>query len=141
MDLFSVLSVYVSCNLKLQCNWQTFWIPVPYCVNCCALLCELVLLSIGNIFLYPLEIFFVLKFTLFDINMDYSLLLISACNLCISLYLKWVYCGQPRIDSVFFWPWWLVCWDYHVEWHSCRMNNVKAAVDFLETWLLEFSGR
>ena len=32
----------------------------------------------GNIFLYPLEIFFVLKFTMFDVNMDYNLLLISA---------------------------------------------------------------
>lgn len=40
-------------------------------LNSFALLCELILLSMGNIFLYPLEIFFVLKFTLFDINMDF----------------------------------------------------------------------
>ena len=122
--------------------WQTFWIPVPYCVNCCALLRELVLLSMDNIFLYPLEIFFVLKFTMFDVNMDYNLLLISAIT-----YVYHYIWSESTVDNLelihffFFWPWWLVCWDYHVEWHSCRMNDVKAAVDFLETWLLEFSGR
>lgn len=64
MYLFSVLSVFVSFNLKLQCNTVNI-------LNSFALLCELILLSMGNIFLYPLEIFFVLKFTLFDINMDF----------------------------------------------------------------------
>lgn len=64
MYLFSVLSVFVSFNLKLQYNTVNI-------LNSFALLCELILLSMGNIFLYPLEIFFVLKFTLFDINMDF----------------------------------------------------------------------
>ena len=140
MYLFSILSVYVSYNLKLQCNMANI-------LNSCALLCELLCIIVwtgpfinGHYFsLSPGK--FLCSEVYFDINMDYNLLLISACNLCISLYLKRVYFGQPNIDSFLFWPWWLVCWDYHVDSHSCRMNNVKAAVDFLETWLLEFSGR